>query len=520
MSIWPPSSSYPTQSLNFHLPTPNFQLSSMNPLKKLASEAGLYGLPSIVGRVLNYLLVPLHTAVFVPEQFGSIGKLYAYAAFLNIIYTYGMETAYFRFTTKEKSDSYYEQAFTAVLLTSVVFSAVIFLFADQIIQFLELSVQTYIVQYLAVIFFVDAIVAIPLAKLRLAHKAKKFAFTRMGSVVLIILFNLCFLKFFPYLAKAGIIEWDTQKPYDIGYVFLANLLANLFMIVILYKEIFLVKLQFNWVKTKKMLVYSLPILLMGIAGISVDQLDKVIFEYLLPENFYEGKTATAALGIYLAAFKLSVFMMLAIQAFRYAGEPFFFSQAEDKEAPELFAKVLYYFVSLSLVIWVGVSLNADLIGKIFLRSAEYREALFLVPILLFGKLFFGIYINLSIWFKLTDKTYYGVYISAVGGIVALLANILLIPILGYTGAALASVMAYFSMMIYCYITGQKYFKIPYPIGKITLNILIAGIIIVAFFYFKPANIWLNYGLGVVITLLYSGLIFLYERKMIFSKRLK
>lgn len=492
----------------------------MNPLKKLASEAGLYGLPSILGRVLNYLLVPIHTAVFMREQFGTIGQLYAYAAFLNIIYTYGMETAYFRFTTKEKSNSYYFSAFTSILLSSVVFSGGIFLFADQIIQLLELDVQTYIVRYLAIIFFVDAIVAIPLAKLRLAHQARKFAIARMSSIVLNILFNLCFLVLFPYLAKEGIIEWQTKEPFDIGYVFLANLLANLSMVVILYKEIFLTKLQLDWAKTKKMLVYASPILLMGVAGISVEQLDKIIFEYLLPDNFYDGKSAKAALGVYIATFKLSIFMTLAVQAFRYAGEPFFFSQAEDKEAPELFAKVLYYFVSLSLVIWVGVSLNADLIGRIFLSTNAYREALFLVPILLFGKLFFGIYINLSIWFKVTDKTYYGVYISIVGGLVALIGNVLLIPIFGYTGAALTSVLAYFSMMVYCYFTGQKYFKIPYPVGKISLNILIAGIIIVAFFYFKPTTIWLNYGLGVLITLLYAGVIYLYERKRIFSEKLK
>jgi|3_EtaG_2_1085321.scaffolds.fasta_scaffold23651_1 O-antigen/teichoic acid export membrane protein len=492
----------------------------MNPLKKLASEAGLYGLPSIMGRLLNYLLVPLHTAVFMREQFGSIGELYAYAAFLNIIYTYGMETAYFRFTTKEKSESYYSNAFTAVLLTSVLFSGSIFIFATQIIQFLELGVQTYIVRYLAVIFFVDAIVAIPLAKLRLAHKARKFAFARISSIVLNIIFNLSFLMLFPFLAKAGWMNWATEEPYDIGYVFLANLLANLSMVFILYREIFMQKLQFHWPKVKKMLVYALPILVMGLAGISVEQLDKIIFTHILPENFYDDKTAKAALGVYMASFKLSIFMALAIQAFRYAGEPFFFSQADDKEAPELFAKVLYYFVSLSLVIWVGVSLNADLIGRIFLRGEEYREALFLVPILLFGKLFFGIYINLSIWFKVTDKTYYGVYISLVGGLVALIGNIVLIPILGYTGAALTSVMAYFSMMIYCYITGQKHFKIPYPVGKITLNIIIAAAVIVAFFFFKTTSIWLNYGLGIGITVLYFGLMFLYERKRIFSKRLK
>jgi len=492
----------------------------MNPLKKLASEAGLYGLPSILGRLLNYLLVPIHTGVFVREQFGSIGELYAYAAFLNIIYTYGMETAYFRFTTKEKSESYYANAFTAVLLTSVLFSGSIFVFSNQIIQFLELGVQTYVVRYLALIFFIDAIVAIPLAKLRLAHKAKKFAVARISSIALNILFNLCFLMLFPFMAKLGLINWFNQEPYDIGYVFLANLLANLSMVFILYREIFMQKLQFHWPKVKKMLVYALPILLMGLAGISVEQLDKIIFTHLLPENFYQDKTSQAALGVYMASFKLSVFMMLAVQAFRYAGEPFFFSQAEDKEAPELFAKVLYYFVSLSLVIWVGVSLNADLIGRVFLSGDEYREALFLVPILLFGKLFFGIYINLSIWFKVTDKTYYGVYISVLGGMVALVGNLLLIPILGYTGAALTSVLAYFSMMIYCYFAGQKHFKIPYPVGKIALNIIVAGVVIVAFFYFKPSSVWLNYGLGIGITLLYAGLMFLYERKRIFSKKLK
>src|SRR5690554_4881542 len=174
-----------------------------------------------------------------------------------------METAYFRFTTNEKSGSYYEQAFTSVLFSSIIFSSCIFIFADSIIHFLDLSVPTYIVRYLSAIFFIDAIVAIPLAKLRLAHKAKKFAFTRMSSIVLNILFNVIFFVLFPYLAKIGVMEWATEKPnFDIGYVFLANLLANFSMVLILYKEIFLIKLQIQWAKTKKMLRYALPILLM------------------------------------------------------------------------------------------------------------------------------------------------------------------------------------------------------------------------------------------------------------------
>ncbi|WMN06276.1 polysaccharide biosynthesis C-terminal domain-containing protein [Marivirga arenosa] len=491
----------------------------MNPLKKLASEAGLYGLPSILGRLLNYLLVPIHTAIFLEAEYGSLNQLYAYAAFLNIIYTYGMETAFFRFSTKEKDNSYYSQAFTSILISSLIFSTAIFLFSEQIIDFLKLSVETYIVRYLAVIFFIDAIIAIPLAKLRLEHKAKKFAFTRMSSIVLNIAFNILFLMLFPYLAKKGFMNWDSKESVGIGYVFLANLLANISMILILYKEIFSAHLQIQWIKLRKMLVYAWPILLMGVAGIAVEQLDKILFEFLLPEDFYAGINAKAAIGIYSAAFKLSVFMALAVQAFRYAGEPFFFSQAEDKQAPELFAKVLYYFVSLSLIIWVGVSLNADLIGQIFLRGSGYRDALFLVPILLLGKLFFGIYVNLSIWFKITDKTYYGVYISVLGGLVTLVGDLILIPILGYTGAAIATLLAYFSMMVYCYFTGQKYFKIPYQVGKIFLNILISGILIATYFYFKPDSSWLNYTLGVLITLIFILIVYLYERKRVFSNKL-
>ncbi|GAA5039702.1 polysaccharide biosynthesis protein [Marivirga lumbricoides] len=491
----------------------------MNPLKKLASEAGLYGLPSILGRLLNYLLVPLHTAVFFADQFGEINKIYAYVAFLNITYTFGMETAYFRFTARDKSASYYNITFTAVLLISSVFSIFIFFFASEIVELSAIDVKPYIVQYLAAILFIDAIVAIPLAKLRLASKAKKFAMTRMSSIVLNILLNCIFFWLLPLLARHGIVDWATGKPMNISFVFLANLIANFSMVLILYKELLQAKLMWNWEKLKPILLYASPIFLMGIAGIAVEQLDKIIFEGLLPQGFYSDKTAKEALGIYSAAFKLSVFMALAIQAFRYAGEPFFFSRAEDKDAPELFAKILYYFVSLSLIIWVGVSLNAELIGEIFLSSPEFRQALFLVPILLLGKLFFGMYVNMSIWFKITDKTYYGIYISLVGAAVTIVGNILLVPVLGYTGSALAALMSYVVMLLYCYFSGKKYYNIPYPMLKIIRNILLTGALIVAYYWFKPENDWLKYITGAFLSLIYIGIVVFYERRRIFSDKL-
>ncbi len=491
----------------------------MNPLKKLASEAGLYGLPSILGRLLNYLLVALHTKVYFPDQFGEISKIYAYMAFLNIVYTYGMETGYFRFTARDKSESHYNITFTSVLCTSLIFSALIFVLASPIVNFLQFTVEPYIIKYLAAILFIDAVVAIPLAKLRLASKAKKFAITRMTSIVLTILFNCIFLWWLPILAEDGYINWSTDKPFDISYVFLANLLGNLSMLLILYKELLQAKLLWNWVKLKPILVYASPIFLMGLAGIAVEQLDKIIFEELLPAGFYDDKTAKEALGIYSATFKLSVFMALAIQAFRYAGEPFFFSRAEDKNAPELFGKILYYFTALSLVIWVGVSLNAELIGRIFLSSAAFREALYLVPILLLGKLFFGMYINMSIWFKLTDRTYFGIYISLAGAFVTVVGNILLVPVLGYLGAAFAGVLAYLVMLVYCYYSGNKYYPIPYPMKKIIRNILLTSAFIGVYFWFKPEDELLNYVLGALLSIIYMGVIFLYERKRIFSDKI-
>jgi len=492
----------------------------MNPLKKLASEAGLYGLPSILGRLLNYLLVPLHTAVFFPDQFGDITILYAYVAFLNITYTFGMETAYFRFTTKNKSAAYYHYSFSIVLLISVVSSTLIFLNNDAIIHFFDLDADTNIIKYLSVIMLVDALVAIPLAKLRLESKAKKFALARISSIVLTVALNYLFLKALPYLSKSDLINWPSQMPMDIEFVFLANLIANAVMILILFKEFLAVRIKFNISISKELLSYSSPIFIMGIAGMLVESFDKTgIFEYLLPAGFYDGYNAEEAFGIYSAAFKLSVFMALAIQAFRYAGEPFFFSRAEDKESPELFAKVLYYFVWLSIIIWVGVSLNTDLIGDIFLKGESYKEALFLVPILLFAKLLFGIYINLSIWFKLTDKTYYGILISILGSIVIVAGNVLLIPTLGYLGCAIASVLAYLAMVIYCFLAGQKHFYIPYPILRISRNIMIAGLLIATYYYMKPASDILNYVLGLIITFIFIAFVYFFERKRIFSDKL-
>ena len=466
----------------------------MNPLKKLAGETAIYGISSIVGRVLNYLLVPLYTTVFLEGDYGIITRLYAYAAFLNIIYTYGMETAFFRFATKGDKLANYRLASSMIMVTSTLFSGVILLFAQSIAEYLEIPTQAYLIRFLSGILFIDAVAAIPFARLRLENKALAFALAKIGAIAATISLNLIFLLM-PYLIlQKGYlpqlqptVSQMFAPSFGVGYVFLANLIGNSIIILILRKYFFQIDLKISWSQAKPLLKYGLPIFLMGIAGIANEQADKLMIPAILPENFYPGKSGMAALGIYGASFKLSIFMLLAIQAFRYAGEPFFFSHAENKQAPELFAKVLYYFVVVCVFILLAVSLNIELLGKIFLRQPSYREALYLVPVLLFGKLLFGIYINLSVWFKLVDKTLVGTYISLIGAAVTIAINWLLIPKIGYTGSAVASVGCYGIMSCICWLWGRKHFPIPYKWFPI-LGHLMAGILLIYLIdRFRPAN---------------------------------
>lgn len=491
----------------------------MNPLKKLAGETAIYGISSIVGRVLNYLLVPLYTTVFLEGEYGVITKLYAYVAFLNIIYTYGMETAFFRFASKGDLRSTYQQVSGMILMSSAVFSGAILGFAGEIAEYLEVPDQKYLVQFLAVIIFIDAISAIPFARLRLENKALTFALSKLGAIAFTILLNLIFLLL-PYLVYhrgflpqlQHTVALFHNPDFGVGYVFLANLIGNALIILILWKYFTQIGLKLSWSQIKPLLRYGLPLFLMGLAGIANEQADKLMIPALLPQNFYPGKSSIAALGIYGASFKLSIFMLLAIQAFRYAGEPFFFSHAENKQAPELFAKVMYYFVIVCVFILLAVSLNLDLLGQIFLRQPSYREALYLVPVLLFGKLLFGIYINLSVWFKLVDKTLAGTYISVMGAGVTLLVNWMLIPVIGYTGSAIACVVCYGIMSYVCWFWGRKHFPIPYNWSSILLHLGFGAALVYLIGQFRPDSFILNQLINVFIPIAYILVILVFEKR--------
>jgi O-antigen/teichoic acid export membrane protein len=423
----------------------------MNKLKSLAGDTALYGLGSIVPRLLNFFLVPLHTRIFFPEAYSIVVGLYAWVAVLNILYLFGMETTYFRFATKEGADEQkiFRVAQTFVLVVSFLLSFLIVAFSVPIAQYFDLAAHPEFVIWLAVIMFVDASVSIPFARLRLRRKAAQFAFAKIANVVILITLNFYFLT----------------RAYDesvgVGYVILANLIANLFYLAFFFKSLISWRPALERNIFLPMLLYAFPIMLTGLPGMINEMFSRLALESWLPANFYPGQDSAHALGVFGACFRFSVIMNLAIQAFRFAAEPFFFSNATDRNSPQLFARANHFFTILCCFILLSVAVNMNILK--YLLSDKYWEGLDIVPVLLIGYMFLGIYYNVSVWFKLTDRTYFGTIITTGGAMITVALNYLFIPRYGYLGSSWATLVCYFLMAASCYILGQKYRPIPYKI---------------------------------------------------------
>jgi O-antigen/teichoic acid export membrane protein len=438
----------------------------MGKLKRLAGETVLYGLGSIVPRFLNFLLVPIHTGVFVPAEYGVITKLLAYVGVLNTVYMFGMETAYFRFANKSGADErkVFNLVQTVVVAISGSLTLIFILFAKPIAQTLQIPARPDLVITLALIMFIDAIVAIPFARLRFQKKALQFVSYKLTNIFILVALNVYFLWLAP-----GMIT-------DVGFVFIANLIANGFYILFFIRLLVTWRPAYDRELSPAMFSYSYPIMLTGLAGMTNEMFSRITLDAWLPENFYPGKSNQAALGIFGAAYKLATLMGLAIQAFRYAAEPFFFSTATEKNSPQLFARINHYFIIVCCLLLLGVSINLDIL-KYFLAQSAYWEGVHVVPILLLGYLFSGIYYNFTIWFKLTDKTYWGTLLTVAGTVIIIAANYFLIPLFGYEGSSWATLICYFSMTAACYLLGQKFYPIPYSIGKGLAYILATTMIV-------------------------------------------
>lgn len=487
----------------------------MKHIKSLASQTAIYGVSSILGRLLNYLLVPLHTSLFSAEEYGPVAYLYAVGAFLLIFYTHGMETTFFRFSSKDINAKSYDYALSSILLVSVLLSLIVFIFSNSLANLVDFPGEGHLIRWLVLIILIDSITAIPFARMRLENKAKKFVIIKIVNITINIGLQLVFLVVLPSIIQSGgnskLIQWANSiddLQLGIGYIFLANLIANVCLIVLVFPYFKSFSFRLNMAALRPMFLYALPLLLMGIAGTISEQLDKILVKDLL---------SNADLGIYAQTFKLSVFILLAIQAFRYAGEPFFFSRAKDINAPELFASVLYYFVLFELIIFVAISLNVEMIGLLMLQRPEYRVALYLVPIIMFGKLFYGIYVNVSIWFKLKDKTIYGMYFTLLGAAITIVGNMIFIPMFGYTGSALTIVIVYVTMTVTCYQVGKKYFPVPYNISKISAHIAFGVLLTWLSFMVKLPNVLVDNLLNIGVTLAYIYGLWLFEKRNLKEK---
>jgi len=438
--------------------------------KELAGQTIIYGLGTIIPRVLNFLLTPLYTYVLVAKDFGIITEMYSYVAFFMVLLTFGMETTFFRFSSQSKEPKkVFNNSFFIILVTSSIFLTSIILFRNEIAAVIGYKGYTNYIIYLSFIIFFDALVSIPLAKLRLENKALKFTLIRVSNISINILSNI----FFFVICRNSSNEFlnSLYNPtIGLGYAFISNLLASFFNFLILLPLILKFKLSIDKIVLKEMFIYTIPLVFVGFAAMINEVADKLFLKYLTVPS----SDALSNVGIYGANYKLAILMTIFIQVFKYAAEPFFFKNSLETDAKRLYSNVMTWFVIFCLAIFLLVTLYISIFQ--YFIGESYRVGLFIVPIILIANMFLGIYYNLSIWYKIANLTYLGALISFIGVIITVSLNFLLIPIIGYFGSAMATLLCYFAMMVLSYLMGRKFYPVEYNIKKILLYILITFII--------------------------------------------
>lgn len=445
----------------------------MSLIKKLAGETAVYGLSSIVGRFLNYFLVPLYTNIFTTAEYGIVVDLYAWAGLLTVLFVYRMETGFFRFgTKKEDRDKTYSTLSTALLITTPVFCGLLIGFAEPIAIWMKYPEQSNYIICFALILGLEALSAIPFARLRLDNRPWVFAAIKLTNIGVNISINVFFLLLCPFLVDKG---WDMSWIYNpnwgIEYIFIANLSASAITLLLLLPSYFKARFEFDKALFRKVITYILPLVLVGLAGLVNEVIDRVLLKWLLP---YDNVTNQGITGVYGACYKLAMLLSLFTQAFNYAAEPFFFRNADRSDSMPIYAKVALYFTVIGALGFLGITLYMD-IAKWFIGEA-YWEGLVVVPILLLANLCLGVYYNFAIWYKLKDKTMIGAFIAIGGALITIVLNVLWIPTIGYMGSAWATLICYASMATACYIIGRKYYPVPYNIGRMLLYIGLAILI--------------------------------------------
>jgi len=477
-----------------------------NPIKKLLGQTAVYGLSSIIGRLLNYLLVPLYTRVFTDTaDYGVVSELYAWVAFLIVLLTFGMETAYFRFVQDaDNKKKPYQTALFTVVVVNVLFYILLLAGSNQLATFMLYEGHNEYIVLLGAIVCIDAISALPLARLRSQEKAVKFAVIQFASIGVNIALNLFFMLYL----------FDASRPEEgVLFILAANLCASLVKPLLLFNDFKQFTWKIDWQLAKMMFWYAFPLVIAGFAGIVNETLDRILLKQIIydpafPETLH---TAEQKVGIYSACYKLAMLVTILLQAYRYAAEPFFFSQMKSENKNQVYVKVMNLFIAMVCLVFLGVSLNIQ-IFKHFIQNEAYWEGLKVVPILLLANIFLGIYWNQSIWYKLSGKTQFGAYIAIGGAILTVVINVLFIPTYGYMASAWATFIVYAAQMVVSYLLGQRYFPIPYNLRKFALYLGLA----LVFFYlgtaFEPTKPVVRFFYQNMFVLGYIGFVFMVERK--------
>ena len=439
----------------------------------------------MIPRFLNYLLVPLHTRVLEAGEYGVNTEWYTYMTFLVILLVYGMETGFFSFSRTTDKNKVYGTAFLSIFTTSALFITLVVIFSGPIAQWMDYAGHREYIVWFAWILGLDAMTAIPFARFRLDNQPLRFAFYKLTNVIINVLFNIFFLWVCPQFTDVAWIKAIYRPEVGVGYIFLSNLIASVVTIVLLLPEIFRHKICFDFDLWKRVVAYSLPLMAAGMAGNINEAIDRVLLKYRLSES----ALPMEQLGIYGANIKIAVLMTLFIQMFRYAAEPFFFSNAQEKDSRKTIAGVMKYFILFCLFIFLGVTFYMDII-KYFI-DPKLWEGLGVVPVMLLAYMCLGIYYNLSIWFKLNNQTHYGLLIASIGAVISIAGNWLLIPVWGYHASAWMHLVCYLVMIVITWWLGRRHYPIPYPLKRIAWYVVIVLVLYLVVYFTKFENITIN-----------------------------
>lgn len=490
----------------------------MSTIKKFLSDTFIYGITTIVSRMIGFLMTPLYLRKFKDAAvYGIYSNFYAWMSMLNALLAFGMETTYFRYLQKvepKDKNKVYNNSFFITLATSGILLLSVYVFTRPIAAWFadggDVELYEQYIKYFAFILVADALAVVPFTKLRAEGRPYKYSALKFVNIGITVVSNLFFIIFLPEWVHESAFWADFAgtwfKEGWIGYVFISNLFASVVTLVLLLPELLTFRLKLDGKLLDQMLKYSFPILIANISFIINENLDKMFFPKLLP-----GEVGIRDLGIYGAVAKLAVFLSLFVTAFRLGAEPFFFSYSKNKNASKTYALIMEYFVILMVIAMVGLTVNLDWL-KYFIKGNESEVAIYwtglkIVPILLFNYVLLGIYMNLSIWYKLTDQTRYALYISGIGALITIMLNVWLIPIYSYVGAVLSTTVVYFVMIGFSLYWGQKYYPIPYKMIKITIYLGIGILISWMSFQVFHSNIWI----GNAMLLILLGVTFVLEK---------